>query len=86
MIYGLKCKSVKVRKRHRCVWCGEYIEVGEPAQYRVYVYDDNFCSDHYHPDCWEALNTYPWDSHDDGFDEFTFKRGSHDEKWSEEAI
>jgi hypothetical protein len=69
----------KSRVRKRCVWCGEWIEIGNSCIYRVYHFDGDFQQDRLHPECYDALYTYPdkYDLQDDGFDEGTFKRGEH---------
>lgn len=79
MINELSDRDVIVRKSHKCVWCGESIARGEKAHYRVYIFD-GFTADYYHPECYKAMCTYPGIGWDDGFEEFMFKRGSHEEK------
>jgi len=71
-------KQVTTRRVHNCAWCGEQIQIGEAAQYRVYIFD-GFQTDYLHPECKEAMNTYP-DYLGDGFIQGEFKRGSHDER------
>ncbi len=44
----------KTRKSHRCVWCGQVIEVGQPATYRTCVYEGDFQAGYFHPECWDA--------------------------------
>ena len=53
--YYLRDKIVKCRKRHRCAWCGQWINDGESAFYRVYRFDGEFLTDYQHPECHEAL-------------------------------
>lgn len=48
-------KDVKCRKVHRCVWCGEQINVGDNAHYRSGIYEGEFFSDYWHPECHEAM-------------------------------
>ena len=74
----LQSKVVKARKPHVCVWCGERIEVGESAQYRVYINEGDFQSDYLHPECNSAA--YKVDDLEDGFDPYSFQRGSELEK------
>lgn len=78
MITELTNKQVTTRIPHRCAWCGEQIEKGSRAQYRVYIFED-FVSEHLHPECYNAMCTYPSDL-EDGYDIGTFKRGTHEEK------
>lgn len=80
MVTSLKDKEVTTRKRHRCEWCGELIESGERAQYRVYIFE-GFTTGYMHLECREAMDDYP-DKRDlaDGWMEGDFKRGST-ESW-----
>lgn len=45
----------KCRKKHRCGWCGEWIEAGDPAHYRSGIYEGDFFTEYMHPGCWNAL-------------------------------
>lgn len=47
-------KEVRVRKRHKCCWCNEWIEVGHMARYRAYKWFGDFKSDYMHTECEEA--------------------------------
>lgn len=48
-------RSIKAtRKRHHCVACDKWIEIGEAAVNWAGVTDGDFGSVHYHPDCREA--------------------------------
>ena len=58
----LSTKAVKVRKPRNCAWCGQHINAGEMAQYRAYVFDGDFQSDHMHPECNQAMHDYPGQS------------------------
>lgn len=69
----LKNKQVKPRKRHRCAWCGEWCEVGQPAQYRAYIFEGGFNSDYMHTVCYTAMSKSDLGS--DGFQCGEFKRG-----------
>ena len=75
---SLKDKTVKVRKRHRCCWCGEHINIGELAEYRVYIFD-GFTYDYMHPECRDAMDSMDWYG-DDGFEEYFFQRGTTEER------
>lgn len=73
----IRNKPVVVRKSHRCAWCAERINAGEPAQYRAYVFDGDFNADWMHPECRDAMARYP-DQTDlmDGWSPGDFARGS----------
>ena len=78
---GLTNKTVKTRKFHQCVSCGEWISVGDKAQYRAYIFEGDFNSDYLHPECHEAMKTsLDLDDLKDGFDFGMFERGEHCEK------
>ena len=70
-------KKVKCRKSHRCIWCGETVEVGKIVPFRKYVFDGAIQNEHFHPECYEAMPNYD-DRDDDGFDAYMFKRGTGD--------
>ena len=72
-------KAVRVRKEHKCAWCGEWIGIGDEAIYRTYIFEGDFSADYMHPECYEAVKTYP-DGLEDGFDFGMFKRGTWEEK------
>jgi len=48
-------RTVKARKRRRCEWCGEWIEVGESCILRKYVFEGSFNNSRQHPECNEAM-------------------------------
>jgi hypothetical protein len=68
----------KARKRHRCVWCGEWIEVGETHVRAVGVYYGDFQSDRFHDECDKASRDFFRENEE--FDPGSFKRGTCDEK------
>jgi hypothetical protein len=45
----------KCRKQRRCVWCNEFIEVGQAAWKRVCIHNGYFNSEYWHPECWDAM-------------------------------
>lgn len=55
MSVDLTSKPVKCKKRHRCEWCGEMVDVCEMAHYRSGIYEGDFFSAYFHPECWDAL-------------------------------
>lgn len=54
MVTEFKAKTVKCRKPHRCEWCPELVEIGEPAHYRAGVYHGDFYHGWCHMVCWMA--------------------------------
>ena len=44
----------KARKRHRCTWCWQFIEIGE-TYLRYRYYGDDACTVKEHPECYEAM-------------------------------
>jgi len=48
-------RKIKCRKRAQCEWCNGWIESGETAVVRVYIFDDDFHNARQHPECYEAL-------------------------------
>jgi len=43
------------RKQHRCIWCAQFIEVGEKYERTASIYDGEFQSDAWHPECRSAM-------------------------------
>lgn len=68
----------RCRMPHRCQWCAEEIAKGAPAVYRACIYEGDFCSDHFHPECWDACGRYATAVPDDEVSWFPgdFLRGS----------
>lgn len=67
---------VKGRKEYDCVWCGEKIAIGELHRSRAYVFEGDFNSDRMHQECSKAMGSMRHDEICDGFEPFSFKRGS----------
>ena len=63
------------RKRHRCEWCGESIEVGQRYRYYSGVFDGEFQSTHMHTECLLACDRELRNSYDDFFMPFEHARG-----------
>lgn len=71
----MKNKAVVTRKSHRCEWCDEVICAGEPAQYRVYICDGEFCHGWQHPECYQAMLKTDRNILTNGWLPGSFKRG-----------
>lgn len=63
----------KTKKKHRCIWCGGLIEAGQPAHVSAWIWEGDFQTGHYHPECWSALNRSEYS--EDGFAEGEQPRG-----------
>ena len=65
-------------KQKRCYWCGEWCEIGQPRVNTAGVWDGDFYSNQYHPECndarskWWSLNRMEYFSPEEG----TMIRGS----------
>ena len=42
------------RKRHRCQWCSDFIEIGQPKTTQAWVWEGDFNFRRTHPECHEA--------------------------------
>jgi len=52
-------KAVKrTRRTRRCDWCGELIQMGDPSVVTAGVYEGDFCTGRYHPECSAAITRY----------------------------
>ncbi len=69
MYISLRNETVITKKPHQCAWCGEQIDKGNIAEYRVYIYDGDFGHDWTHPECTGALREM------DLGEDFTFSPG-----------
>ena len=75
------------RKRKRCYWCFEWLEVGQPCVVHSGVWDGEFYTSRFHPECSAAVPLW-WKkdgiSYDDEFpEEGSMKRGSTEPKYEE---
>lgn len=43
------------RKQHRCIWCAQFIEVGEQYERTASIYDGEFQNDAWHLECRAAM-------------------------------
>jgi hypothetical protein len=75
-------KIKAVRKARHCYWCGEMVEVGQPAV-KSAGYGEDFWSSTMHPECDEAHAAW-WKKigygADYGPEEHSMKRGSTEER------
>lgn len=60
-------KITAARKAHRCIWCGQTINAGEPYTYERSVYDGAMQSHHWHPECLTACHDEMRESRDEEF-------------------
>lgn len=51
----LKDKEVTCKKPHVCAWCGQSIQQGQRANYRVAIWEGEFMDEYMHPECYQAL-------------------------------
>lgn len=79
----IEIATPKARKRYRCVWCGEWIEIGETHTKFVYIFD-GLSSDRYHNECFDAQGKSDDIDWDEGFMPHEYKRGSTTPKWMNE--
>lgn len=63
-----------VRKPHRCEWCGEMIDQGQPAQAHFGRWEGDLFSFRMHPECHQA-----WETWGDEWVYRSFKRGTTEE-------
>lgn len=55
----IETREVKAaRKAHRCIWCGELINVGDPYLYERSIFDGRPQNHHWHGECSEASVTH----------------------------
>jgi len=69
------------RKPHRCHWCGERIEIGNPYVRVFGSWDGDVGHSCWHPECDGAFQSLTWKQKEDrgldeSFDAGLFKRGS----------
>ena len=54
--WELSTTTPKARKDHRCIWCGQYIHIGEKHVKHVGIWEGDFQSNRWHNECNEAAN------------------------------
>ena len=64
------------RKKKRCQWCVELIEVGQPKIYVSAIWEGDFFTSHFHPECWKALDEWQDRTKEEEWPEGPMKRGS----------
>lgn len=72
----------KTRVTDYCDWCGQVIPVGSSCFKFVNIYEGNFNSQYFHPECDSALNR-------SGGDEYSLKcnhRGFTEDEWDEKEL
>ena len=81
--YSIK-QVQSARKKCRCYWCGESVNIGEPKTATATVWEGDFHSDSFHPECHDALKAWqnlPANKHEDEWPEqWSMQRGSTLEK------
>lgn len=81
----LREEIVTGKKQYKCVWCGEAILKDEKHISRAYKFNGDFISDRIHIECLPPMQEYftvgdGKDFTDEGFEPYTFKRGSVEAK------
>ncbi len=74
--------TVHARKQHKCVWCGEAIQIGEKHHRQVYKMDGEIQGNRYHAECYVGMTELWKMDHfacEDGFTPHSFKRGTYEE-------
>lgn len=72
----LSCKHLVSRKQRPCIWCGEFILVGEGHVQQNGVYEGEFQSNRFHRECHPAMLRYFRESDEEDFTPHEFKRGT----------
>ncbi len=58
------------RKRRRCNWCGEHIEIGETCVYYSCIWEGDFQDGHFHAECEKPCGDFCHEN-----DEYSFGEG-----------
>lgn len=80
MYESLSSRTPVARKRHRCVWCGGVIDIGEVYSHEAAVFEGDFQTTKWHCECLEASKGFDWESTDCLIPEWEMKRGTADLK------
>ena len=79
----LNDSEVTARKRHKCIWCGDWIEAGEKYYQQSGIFDGEPFRNRYHSGCHAGmLELHRIDGYaiEDGFSPYSFKRGTAEER------
>lgn len=70
------------RKPTRCYWCDEIIEIGQPKITTATVFEGDFQSNNFHPECFDALERWQDENREEEYwpDCGSMKRGTTEEK------
>lgn len=66
-------KIDRSRKKYRCVWCGEFIDIGSSYTRRIGVYEGELSSNPMHEECVREANKWNADDWED-FEHYLMKR------------
>jgi len=75
-------KQIKAtRKKCRCYWCFEPIDVGQPKTTTATIWEGDFQANTFHPECFEALDKWQSETGEDQWPgQGDMKRGSTEPK------
>lgn len=48
-------KEIVPRREHKCIWCGESINVEENCQFQKVIYDGGVQNNYWHDECYNAV-------------------------------
>jgi hypothetical protein len=80
MFTQLSITNPKARNPFKCIWCGGFIKRKEVHVKIVGIYDDDMQSNRLHTDCHSAYIEYFKTGDSDGFDPYSFKRGTTEDR------
>lgn len=63
------------RKPKRCRWCEQACLSGEPRYVVAGMWEGDFFTDHFHPECNEACRKWVWEMSDGEYPEERMQRG-----------
>jgi hypothetical protein len=73
MSYALLDETFPIaRKKHRCIWCGQPVEIGEKYRREKSVYDGNMQDFKWHLECHEGAREHF--RHEEEFDAYDNER------------
>jgi hypothetical protein len=74
------------RKEYTCIWCGQKILKGEKHRKVDGVFDGDFQSDRFHPECATACDEDCAGVDNEIFEPHGYERGSRDQKGSRKVV